>query len=100
MLVPWRIEQLASAAAEVANAHLCSCVDETLKINVDESSVSGLMDAALCHLRKAQTLTQTTQALLLSLCGQVKDQESRNNLAKFIYGSTDSWQVFEDYVIF
>ncbi|EFN76217.1 Cytoplasmic dynein 2 heavy chain 1 [Harpegnathos saltator] len=91
LLAPWRIEQLSPTAAEIANAHLCSCMDETLKINVDESSASGLMDAALCHLRKAQTFVQSTQALLLSLCSQVKDQESRNNLAKFIYESTDSW---------
>lgn len=91
LLVPWRIEQLSATAAEVANAHLCSCIDETLKINIDESSASGLMDAALCHLSKAQTFTQTTHALLLSLCGQVKDQESRNSLAKSIYGTTDSW---------
>ncbi|XP_032668403.1 cytoplasmic dynein 2 heavy chain 1 [Odontomachus brunneus] len=91
LLVPWRIEQLSATAAEVANAHLCSCIDETLKINLDESSASGLMDAALCHLSKAQTFTQATYALLLSLCGQVKNQESRDNLAKFIYGSVDSW---------
>nr|XP_012219219.1 PREDICTED: cytoplasmic dynein 2 heavy chain 1 [Linepithema humile] len=91
LLVPWRLEQLPSTAAEIANAHLCSCIDETLKINVEGSSAAGLMSAALCHLRKTQTFSQTTQGLLVSLCGQVKDLQSRDNLATFIYGSTDSW---------
>ncbi|KMQ91499.1 cytoplasmic dynein 2 heavy chain 1-like protein [Lasius niger] len=91
LLAPWRLEQLSSTTAEIANAHLCSSIDETLKINVEGSSASGLMAAALCHLRKAQTFSQATQALLLSLCGQVNDLQSRDDLAKFIYGSTDSW---------
>lgn len=91
LLAPWRIEQLSSTAAEIANAHLCSSIDEILKINVEGSSASGLMTAALCHLHKAQTFNQATQALLLSLCGQVSDTQSRDDLAKFIYESTDSW---------
>ncbi|XP_029665147.1 cytoplasmic dynein 2 heavy chain 1 [Formica exsecta] len=91
LLAPWRLEQFSSTAAEIANAHLCSSIDETLNINVEGSSASGLMTAALCHLYKAQTFNQATQALLLSLCGQVNDVQSRDDLAKFIYGSTDSW---------
>ncbi|KAL6266424.1 hypothetical protein P5V15_003274 [Pogonomyrmex californicus] len=91
LLVPWRLEQLSSTAAEIANTHLCQCIDETLKINVDVSSASGLITAALCHLQKAQTFAQATQALLVSLCGQVKNAQSKDELAKFIYGSTESW---------
>lgn len=91
LLVPWRLERLSATPAEIANAHLCQCIDETLKTEANDLSASGLMDAALCHLRKAQTFAQTTQALLVSLCGQVKDPQSRDDLAKFIYGSTDSW---------
>jgi len=94
LLVPWRLEQLSSTAAEIANTHLCSCIDETLKININNSSASGLMAATLCHLHKAQTFAQATQALLVSLCGQVEDAQSKDNLAKFIYGSTESWCVF------
>jgi len=89
--MPWRLEQLSSTAAEIANTHLCSCIDETLKINVDSSSASGLMAATLCHLHKAQTFAQATQALLISLCGQVEDAQSKDDLAKFIYGLTESW---------
>ncbi|XP_018402903.1 PREDICTED: cytoplasmic dynein 2 heavy chain 1 [Cyphomyrmex costatus] len=91
LLVPWRLEQLSSTAAEIANTHLCSCIDETLKINVNSSSASGLMAATLCHLHKAQTFAQATQALLVSLCGQVENSQSKDDLAKFIYGSTESW---------
>ncbi|XP_071561821.1 cytoplasmic dynein 2 heavy chain 1 [Temnothorax nylanderi] len=91
LLVPWRLEQLSSTAAEIANTHLCSCIDETLKIKTNSSSASGLMAATLCHLHKAQTFAQATQALLVSLCGQVEDAQSKDDLAKFIYGSTESW---------
>lgn len=91
LLVPQRLEGFSSTAAEMANAHLCPCIDETLRINVEGSSASGLMAAALCQLRRAETFAQTTQALLASLCGQIKDPPSRDNVAKFIYGTTDSW---------
>lgn len=91
LLAPWRLERLPTTIADIGNAHLCSFIDETLKINIEGSSASGLMTAALCHLHKAQTFNQATQALLLSLCGQVNNVQSRDNLAKFIYGSTDSW---------
>lgn len=90
-MVPWRLEQLPSTVAEIANGHLCGCIDETLKIKTNGSSASGLMAATLCHLRKAQTFAQATQALLVSLCGQVEDEQSKDDLAKFIYGSTESW---------
>lgn len=91
LLVPWRLEDLSSTATEIANTHLCPCIDETLKIRTNGSSASGLMAATLCHLRKARTFTQATQALLVSLCGQVQDVQSKDDLAKFIYGSTESW---------
>ncbi|XP_020293197.1 cytoplasmic dynein 2 heavy chain 1 [Pseudomyrmex gracilis] len=91
LLVPSRLEQLSSTVAEVANAHLCSCIDETLKTNADGLSAAGLMSAALCHLCRSETFTQTTHALLVSLCGHIKDTQSRDNLAKFIYSSTDGW---------
>lgn len=96
LLVPRRLEEFSSIAREITNAHLCSCIDETLKTNVEEgSSAAGLMSAALCHLCRAQTFAQTTEALLASLCGQIKDPRSRDDLAKFIYGSTDSWRVVD-----
>lgn len=91
LLVPWRLEQLSSTAAEITNNHLCLCIDETLKINVNASSASGLMSATLCHLHNAQTFAQATQALLVSLCSQVENAQSKDDLAKFIYGSTESW---------
>jgi len=90
-----QLEKFSSTAAEVTNAHLCPCIDETLKINVQGSSASGLIAAALCHLCKAQTFAQTTQALLASLCGQIENPRFRDNLAKFIYGLTDSWWVID-----
>ncbi|KAL0104886.1 hypothetical protein PUN28_016497 [Cardiocondyla obscurior] len=91
LLGPRRLEQLSSTAAEITNNHLCSCIDETLKININVSSASGLMAATLCHLYKAQTFAQVTQGLLVSLCGQVENAQSKDELAKFIYESTESW---------
>lgn len=92
LIVPQKSEQLSPTVAEIANAHLCSCIDETLKINdADGLSAAGLTSAALCHLCRAETFTQTTHALLVSLCSHIKDTQSRDSLAKFIYGSTDGW---------
>lgn len=85
------MDQFPATIIEIMNKHLCSCIDETLKINVEVSSASGLMAATLCHLRKAHTFIQSTHVFIVSLCSQVENKQSKDNLAKFIYGSMDSW---------
>ncbi|XP_076748967.1 dynein cytoplasmic heavy chain beethoven [Xylocopa sonorina] len=91
LLVSSRVNALPETAKELANAHLCSCVEECLKINADVSSASGLVDSALCHLKSARTYTSVAYALLASLCSQIRDESARDELARLIYQYTDCW---------
>lgn len=91
LLAASRLKALPEAAKELANSHLCPCVEECLKINVDVSSAIGLMDSTLCHLKGAHTRTSASYALLASLCGQIGDEAPREDLARMIYRSTDCW---------
>nr|XP_033320776.1 cytoplasmic dynein 2 heavy chain 1 [Megalopta genalis] len=91
LLVPSKLTKLPEVVKEVANSHLCPAIEECLKINQDTSSASGLMDAALCHLRTANTRTSASYGLLASLCSQIGDETARNDLARLIYQFTDCW---------
>ncbi|XP_076621618.1 dynein cytoplasmic heavy chain beethoven [Colletes latitarsis] len=91
LLVSSRLRGLPEAAKELANSHLCPCIEECLKINADVSSASGLMDSACCHLKSSRTHTAASHALLASLCSQIGDERPRDDLARFVYQSTDCW---------
>ncbi|XP_029051229.2 cytoplasmic dynein 2 heavy chain 1 [Osmia bicornis bicornis] len=91
LLVSSRLGTLPEAAKELTNSHLCLCIEECLKMNADVSSASGLMNSALCHLNTARTHTSATYAFLASLCNQIEDENRRNELARYIYQSTDCW---------
>ncbi|XP_031838829.2 dynein cytoplasmic heavy chain beethoven isoform X1 [Nomia melanderi] len=91
LLVPSKLAELTEAAKEVANSHLCPCIEECLRINQDISSASGLMDSVLCHLKGASTHTSAAYALLASLCNQIEDERLRNDFARLIYQFTDCW---------
>ncbi|XP_076387639.1 dynein cytoplasmic heavy chain beethoven [Megachile rotundata] len=91
LLISSRLRTLPEAAKEVTNSHLCLCIEECLKINADVSSAPGLMNSALCHLMNARTHTSASYGLLASLCSQIEDENQRNELARFIYQSTDCW---------
>ncbi|KOX76673.1 Cytoplasmic dynein 2 heavy chain 1 [Melipona quadrifasciata] len=91
LLVSSRLNAIPEAAKELANSHLCSCVEECLKINANVSSASGLMDSAFCHLKSSHTCTSASYALLASLCNQIGNENSRDKLARLIYQLTDCW---------
>ncbi|XP_017891098.1 cytoplasmic dynein 2 heavy chain 1 isoform X2 [Ceratina calcarata] len=91
LLTSSRLNSLPEAAKELANSHLRLCIEECLKINVDVSSAWGLTDSVLCHLKNARTYTSVSYGMLTGLCGQVRDEGARNELARFIYQSTDCW---------
>ncbi|XP_050496495.1 cytoplasmic dynein 2 heavy chain 1 [Bombus huntii] len=91
LLVSSRLNALPEAAKELAISHLCPCVDECLKINADVSSASGLMDTTFCHLKSCHTRTSASYALLASLCSQIGNESTKDELARLIYQLTDCW---------
>lgn len=91
LLVSSRLNALPEAAKELAISHLCHCVDECLKINADVSSASGLMDTTFCHLKSCHTRTSASYALLASLCSQIGNESTKDELARLIYQLTDCW---------
>ncbi|CAK9809936.1 Cytoplasmic dynein 2 heavy chain 1 [Anthophora quadrimaculata] len=91
LLVSSRINALSEVAKELANSHLCPCIEECLKINADVSSASSLMDSVLCHLKYAHTYNSASYAILASLCSQIGDEKLRDDLARTIYQYTDCW---------
>ncbi|XP_017764042.1 PREDICTED: cytoplasmic dynein 2 heavy chain 1 [Eufriesea mexicana] len=91
LLVSSRLNSLPEAAKELANSHLCSCIEECLKINADVSSASGLMNSTFCHLRSSHTCTSASYAIFTSLCSQIRNENARDELARLIYQLTDCW---------
>lgn len=91
LLVSSRLNALPEAAKELANSHLCSCIEECLKINVEISSASSLMDSTFCHLKSAHTCTSASYAMLTSLCSQIRNENAKDELARLIYRLTDCW---------
>lgn len=72
--------------------HLSTCLDEILKRdNSIRLSASGLVNSVNYHLRKAHTQTHRTKALIGGLCGQIEDQNFKDELARLIYRLTDCW---------
>ncbi|KAG7200023.1 hypothetical protein KM043_004790 [Ampulex compressa] len=91
LILSSRLDLLPSTIKETAIPYLCDCIEEIMKKNTDVFSTPSLMDAALCHLQKATTHISVTQALLASLCGQIRDTAFRDQVAHFIYQRTDCW---------
>ncbi|XP_024946848.1 cytoplasmic dynein 2 heavy chain 1 isoform X2 [Cephus cinctus] len=91
LILPSRLETLSSLAQDIANTHLSTAADAVLKNNGERSSAAGLIEAALSHLKNSNTRTMGTYALLVSLCGQIEDTNSRDQLARVLYQLTDSW---------
>ncbi|XP_043684796.1 cytoplasmic dynein 2 heavy chain 1 [Vespula pensylvanica] len=91
LLFALNIEDLPVNVRSNIKTHLSPCIDEILKTNSIRSSASGLVNSVLYHLRKAHTQTLGTEALIGAFCGQIEDQNVRDNLARLIYQLTDCW---------
>ncbi|KAL2743989.1 cytoplasmic dynein 2 heavy chain 1 [Vespula maculifrons] len=91
LLFALNIEDLPVNVRSNIKTHLSPCIDEILKTNSMRSSASGLVNSVLYHLRKAHTQTLGTEALIGAFCGQIEDQNVRDNLARLIYQLTDCW---------
>ncbi|KAL2712648.1 cytoplasmic dynein 2 heavy chain 1 [Vespula squamosa] len=91
LLLALNIEDLPVNVRSNIKTHLSTCIHEILKTNSIRSSASGLVNSVLYHLRKAHTQTLGTEALIGTFCGQIEDQNVRDNLARLIYQLTDCW---------
>lgn len=72
-------------------SHLHSVIEQVLKIKKEQKSASGLLQAALIHLKNAETQASCTQALLASVCGQIETTNTRDELARAVYQFTGVW---------
>ncbi|XP_047369553.1 cytoplasmic dynein 2 heavy chain 1 isoform X1 [Vespa velutina] len=92
LLFAINIEDLPVNVRKNIKAHLSTCINEILKTNnAVQLSASGLINSVLYHLRKAHTQTLCTEALIGGFCGQIENQNFRDNLARLIYQLTDCW---------
>lgn len=66
-----------------------SGIDAVLKINGQNSSASGLADAAFAHLGRTKTRVRAALALVQSLCAGIAEHTARDNLARNFYEIID-----------
>ena len=90
LLTPIRINALPPLARDITASHLNDIVNKILDNNKDEQSAYNLIDAALVHLKRADTTALVIFAYLISICSQIEDQLVRDQIAHFIYQRTDS----------
>ena len=91
LIQPSKLEGLPSVANGIATAHLSNFVGAVGKLIRDRTSSAGLIEAALIHLKKAHTQNLATYGLLVSLCGQLNESDSSDEIARMIYQGNDSW---------
>ncbi|XP_046488904.1 cytoplasmic dynein 2 heavy chain 1 [Neodiprion pinetum] len=89
LISPSRLENLPSQVQEVVLTHLSKSVEVALKTNRHRSSASGLIDGVMAHLGIGRTRTRAALSLVQSLCGEIEDPVSRDNLARFLYEICD-----------
>lgn len=83
-------DELSGEFKNLAVANLPGFVETAVKKSGNISSC-GLLRAVLSHLSKATTKNFVTFGLVVGLCLQLEESESREELARFIYQSIDSW---------
>ncbi|XP_058798637.1 cytoplasmic dynein 2 heavy chain 1 [Phymastichus coffea] len=91
LLNPSFLKDFTSIAIDTIMTHLSDIIEQVLKAKKDQKSASGLLKAALVHFQIASTQASCTQALLASVCSQIKDHTSRDDLARKIYHLTGVW---------
>ncbi|KAK0158915.1 hypothetical protein PV328_009853 [Microctonus aethiopoides] len=83
------LDQLPSASKNIATNHLITIIEASSTIS--PATAANLISATFLHLLRASTTNLVTYALLMSICMQIADRKSRENIAKVIYQCTDSW---------
>ncbi|XP_066585667.1 cytoplasmic dynein 2 heavy chain 1 [Prorops nasuta] len=91
-LAPLSFETLLSSRSLTLPEVLKSFMrDQLQRVPLNQFSVPRLMNSVMSHLPDQYSTALSTQALLLSLCGQIEDRTTREDLARSIYQSTDCW---------
>ncbi|KAJ8675957.1 hypothetical protein QAD02_011743, partial [Eretmocerus hayati] len=84
-------EKLSTVSLNFARSHLCTLIDQVLRIEGDQKSASGLLHTTLQHLEEVHTQTSCVQALLASICGQIENPDKRDDFARDVYQLTNIW---------
>ncbi|XP_011311295.1 cytoplasmic dynein 2 heavy chain 1 [Fopius arisanus] len=90
-LSPSTLDGLPGVAQNIASAHLPAVVSAALKSSGEAMSASGLIGSVFSHLVKASSVNLVTHGLILTICLQLEDDHTREEIAKMIYQLTDTW---------
>ncbi|KAF7991046.1 hypothetical protein HCN44_000861 [Aphidius gifuensis] len=86
-----KIHEINEEAKNIIISYLPGFINTALKISGGMISSCGLIQAVLLHISKAITKNSISFGLIVGLCLQLEESEAREELARIIYQTIDSW---------